>query len=552
VTTPITYLRKKTRDINHVLIVYPFTYVNPLANYPPLAAEYLQAGVIAAGRRSTLLDMRFEKDITQHIESADLVCLYGFFEDCSIFGKWGIHVIREVLDLVPSHIPVVAGGTGFSNPEEALKAYPKIDVIIRGIPNEPIKELLEAGSPESVRNLVYRRGAEFVRTPSIVHPLSNEIYPKRSLRNPRYEYRFIGIPVDLVRAAVGCNYRCRFCYQYGKDTEGNFLRWQGRSPSSQFRELSEIVAPIVLWVDDDMTTDMEALSRLGDLLIDHGVEKILIGTGRPDHILESSVTVLQKLERAGLFALAFGVESLKDDTLKFYRKAQTRAEVERAMEMMNETNILLVCNFLLGSPGETRADMMEALEFGRRWNVDTLVTNRLRVPEGSEIHALVFDPATGREKPGMERVGGEELNRIKAMIKFGQRTPFRLLLTLCKIYRHRGLALDPLYLVCCLVETLTKQTWLEKTRLVPILLFLPKKLALLHSFRTASRMAAGLATPPVRVLNWLFESIDRRLHLSTAVLPKVFDLWNLRVMRVLKHRAQLTRNTPTSSRVPSL
>jgi hypothetical protein len=155
----ITYLRKKTKRIENVLIVYPFTYINPLANYPPLAAEYLQAGVIAAGRRATLVDMRFEKDIRPQIQDADLVCLYGFFEDCSIFGKWGIHVIREVLDLVPQDIPVVAGGTGFSNPEGALRTYPKIDVIIRGIPNEPIKELLERGSPEPVRNLVYRRGA---------------------------------------------------------------------------------------------------------------------------------------------------------------------------------------------------------------------------------------------------------------------------------------------------------------------------------------------------------------------------------------------------------
>ena len=45
-------------------------------------------------------------------------------------------------------------------------------------------------------------------------------------------------------------------------------------------------------------------------------------------------------------ALAFGVESLKDETLKFYRKVQTMEGVERGMKMINETNILLLCNFL--------------------------------------------------------------------------------------------------------------------------------------------------------------------------------------------------------------
>lgn len=543
----LSYVNKKEGDIRDVLIVYPFTYVNPYSNFPPIAAEYLQAGIVAAGRNATLLDMRFENDIREHLQKADLVCLYGFFEDCSIFGKWGVHVISEVLDQIPEGTPIVAGGTGFANPKEALTAYTKIDVVIRGMPDTPIRELLEAGSPESVRNLTYRKGNELVSTSSVVHRLSDEVYPKRTLRSPKYDYRLLGIPVDLVRAAVGCNYKCRFCYQYGKDTDGSFLRWQGRSPQSQFRELSEITAPIVLWVDDDMTTDMKALDELADLLIEHDVRKILIGTGRVDHILESDVAGLQKLERAGLLALAFGVESLKDETLKFYRKVQTMKDTERAMKMINETNIFLLCNFLLGSPGDTREDMMEFLEFGRRWDVDTLVTNRLRVPEGSDLHKLIHDPQTGREKPGMERIKGRELKQIKQKIKFGQRTPFRLALSLLKIYRHRGLFIDPLYFLCSLLETATRYTWIEKTRVVPVLLYVPKKITSLKLFRVLTRFAAVVVTPPVRGINRLFELIDRRLHIATSVLPAVFEFYNRRVREVQKQRAQIVRHKASAS-----
>ena len=537
------FLAKRKKEIHDVLIVYPFTYVNPYANYPPLAAEYLQAGVIASGKKVTLLDMRFEKDIGHHIERADLVCLYGFFEDCSIFGNWKIHVISEVLEQIPDDIPVVAGGTGFRNPEEALQRYPKVDVVIRGLPDTPIRELLESGSPKHVQNLVYRQGNEFVRTPSITHPLSNEVYPRRHLRNPAYEYSLLGIPVDLVRAAVGCNYRCKFCYAYGKDIEGNFLRWQGRSPESQFKELSEIDAPLILWVDDDMTTDMEALDKLADLLIEHKVKKHFVGTGRVDHILKSNVEVLQKLEQAGFVAMAFGIESLNNVTLKFYRKAQTAEQVEQAMKMMSQTNILLVCNFLLGSPGETEEDMMGALDFGRRWQVDTLVTNRIKVPEGSEIHNIIYDPETGKEKVGMERIKDDALYAIKCKIKYGQRTPSRLLLTFLKMYRHRGLAMDPLYFACRLLETATRYTWLEKTRLISLLLYIPKKVTQYGAFRTLTKGLAVCATPPAKALNWAFEAIDRRLHISTAVLPAIFDLFKKRVLRKQKERVQITRDS---------
>ena len=126
-----TYLDRKTdREIEHVVVVYPYTYVNPYNCMPPIGAEYLQAGAVKAGRRTTLLDMRFEDDVAEQLADADLVCFYGFFEDCSLFGKWHIHVIEETLAKVPDHIPVLAGGTGFGDDEETLEKYPRIDAVM--------------------------------------------------------------------------------------------------------------------------------------------------------------------------------------------------------------------------------------------------------------------------------------------------------------------------------------------------------------------------------------------------------------------------------------
>jgi radical SAM superfamily enzyme YgiQ (UPF0313 family) len=530
----------KWADIRHVLIVYPYTYVNPHVSLPPIAAEYLQAGVAEAGCTSTLLDMRFEEtDIRAHIEKADLVCLYGFFEDCSMFGKWGIHVIDEVLDQIPDGKPVAAGGTGFGEALKALEHYPKLDVVIEGTPNVPIKELLEAGSPRDVKNLAWRDGDELVRNDRVTHRLSDDVYPRRHLRNPKYDYHVLGIGVDLVRAAMGCNYHCRFCYQYGKDTDGNYLRWQGRSPQSQFQELSEITAPFVFWVDDDMTTDMQALDELCDLLIESDVRKVMIGTGRVDHVVKSDVSVLEKMERAGFLGLAFGVESLRDDTLYFYRKGQSVEMAERAMSMLVETNILLFCNFLLGSPGETEEDMMEYLWFGGRWNVDHLVTNRLRVPEGSIIHRTIYDPKTNEPYPGMERIRGRELKRIKNAIKFGQFTPFRFFLTFLKVHRHRGMWIHPLYFACMALETLSKHTWIEKTRLAKVVLWPLKTVSSWRPFGVFTRYAAIAATPLGIAMAGLYESFDRRFGFSTKVLPGIFDFLSRNVLRKQKERAQV-------------
>jgi hypothetical protein len=347
----------------------------------------------------------------------------------------------------------------------------------------------------------------------------------------------MGMPIDLVRAAMGCNYHCRFCYQYGKDTDGKYLRWQGRSPESQFRELSEIQAPLVLWVDDDMTTDMAALGRLSDLLIESNVQKVMIGTGRVDHVIKGSVETLKKMERAGFLALAFGVESLSDKTLRFYRKGQTVEMAKQAMGMLKQTNIMLVCNFLLGSPGETEEDMMEYLWFGGRFEIDHLVTNRLRVPEGSYLAKLIYEE-TGEAKPGMERIRGRRLKGIKNRIKFGQATPFRMWLTFLKLHRHRGLHLDPLYFLCSALETLTKHTWIEKTRVPRVLLFLPKRLARLPAWRAFTRFVAVVLTPPARLVAHLFEALERRLGLFSRVMPWLFVWGDRKVLKKQKEKAQ--------------
>lgn len=538
--TKSSYETKAGRDIRKVVVVYPFTYINPHLSLPPIAAEYMHAGVIAAGREAVLLDMRFETDVREQIESADLVCLHGYFEDCSIFGKWHIHVIPQIMEMIPDGTPVVAGGTSFTDPGTAFAAYPKLDVITRGNPEVPVMDLLREGRPDGVKNLYFRRDGEIKATERVIHPLPEDIYPRRALRNPRYEYHIMGIKADLVRAAVGCNYRCKFCYQYGKDFDGSFLKWQGRSARSLFNEIRELDAQIVGWIDDDMTTDMTMLDELSGLLLENGVRKLYAGTGRIDHVLKGSADTISKMERAGFVAIGFGVESLKDETLKLYGKGQTLESVEKAMRMMQKSNILLICNFILGSPGESEEDLMDMLWFSRRWNVDTIVTNRFRYLPDSPLGEAIIDPATGRARPGMERIQGDELARIKYRIKFAQRTPFRLWLSLLKLYRHKGFFMDPFYLVRCTLETLTKHTVIEKMRLFPTLLGEGKRVYTSSPLRHFSRFVATAITPVAKLVNGAFELIDRRAGLSTTVLPKLFLYLDRKVYKKQQAKAQLT------------
>ncbi len=535
-------VKERIASAQNVVIVYPYTYVNPYSCLPPIAAEYLQAGVVAAGKQALLLDMRFEDRIDEKVRDADLVCLYGYFEDCTIFGRWGHHVIDRVLEVLSPETPVIVGGTGFSDPDAALETHARVDLVLRGSPDHPIRELLAGTDPEETPNVVYRTPEGVARTPRFVHPLSEDIYPRRELRNPRYRYHIIGLEVDLIRAGVGCNYRCRFCYQYGKDSDGAFLRWQGRSADSVCRELGEISAPVVYWIDDDMTTDMSLLDDIAETLIRKRIRKLYIGTGRLDHVLKGGIDTLVKLEKAGLLVLGFGVESLKQETLKFYGKGLTIERIEQAMEMMQKTNILLFCNFLFGSPGETEEDMMEYLWFGHKWGVDTLVSNRLRVQKGSTMHEAMYARDTGEPLPGMERITGKELERIKLTVKFAQRTPPRIALSFIKLYRHQGMVIDPLTVFCSLIETLIQGTMVERTKVVPFLLRLGKRVGANTVVNRVLRMCAIVSYPFVRTVDRLFQRIDRRFGISTKYVAGLFVSFKEVVYEKQKRKAQLQRS----------
>ncbi len=538
----ISYLEKLARRgrIERVAVVYPFTWANPFFAFPPIAAEYVQAGVVGTGREARLFDLRFENDLREPLRDADLVCLYGYFEDCAIFGRWDRHAIPEVLEQVPADTPVVAGGTGFSEPADVFAAHPKIDVVLRGNPDATIAELLEADELERVENIAFRSSVAtggYVETPRAPRPLRDDVYPRRHLRNPSYRYHIVGVEADTIRAGIGCDYRCRFCYQYGKGLDGEVRRWQGRSAESLYAEIREIDAPLLAWVDDDMTSDMRTLGALADLLIENGCRKAWAGTGRLDHVNRSDVATLRKLERAGLVALSFGVESLNERTLRFYAKGHRLEDVEEAMARMQETNILLMCSFLLGSPGETEADMLEMMWFGRRWNIDTIVTNRLRVAPGTALHQAIYDEG-GAVRPGMERIRGPELKRIKGRVKFGQRSPFRFALSLAKLYRHEGLHLDPLYLLSCAIETAIRGSLAEKTLVLPIALRLAKRVFAHGAFRRSSRLLARILTPPLQVCNRAFDALDRRTGFSTRFLPAGLGFFRERFYE-RRHRQRL-------------
>ncbi|MEW6007161.1 MAG: radical SAM protein [bacterium] len=512
---------------NNVLCIYPYRYRNPYYAFPPLALEYLAGAIEDIVEKVTLVDLRFEKDIKPYFKDVDIVATFGHFEDCAIFGQLKEDSLLEIAELLPKGIPLITGGTVSLDIEATFKRCKRLNIVIRGNPEYPVRELFLKGSPEGVKNLVYRNNGELIFNESYTYPISNEILPARHLR--RYEYQVWGISCDILKTSMGCNYRCSFCYQYGKGFETKYLKWQGRTPDSIFKELQSSNAVFVGFMDDDLLVDMERIDKLCDLVISSKMKKLFAGNSRTNYIIKRGKT-LKKMEKAGFIGMSYGIESPYDKTLKLYKKGTTPAINEEALRLMNKTNMLLISSFILGSPGETKEEILYYLQYARKFDIDSVVTNRLRIPEDTELYKQLFNLQTGELKdPKYKMVEGKELEEIKYAIKYGQRTPLRILLILMKLSRHKGMFISPLYILISFLNTAIKGSAAERIFVIRWLLGIFMAISRSKPWRMFERFLAIILYQPVKIINQAFELLDAKLNLSIKILPKVFNILHHKV-----------------------
>ena len=92
------------------------------------------------------------------------------------------------------------------------------------------------------------------------------------------------------------------------------------------------------------------------------------------------------MKQANCDFLAFGIEAGTQKILDRLNKTQTLAQVEHAVREAKRQGIARVHGFfVIGSPGETEADILESFRFAARLELDTFGFNRLCAYRGTPL-----------------------------------------------------------------------------------------------------------------------------------------------------------------------
>lgn len=181
-----------------------------------------------------------------------------------------------------------------------------------------------------------------------------------------YKSRIRKWPFMGIITSRGCPFQCSFC---SKDVFGNEVTF--RSPLNVISEIEFLVKHKGIRqidiLDDNFTLDKDRCAKICDLIIKKSFKiAINLQSGvRADNIDRELILLLK---RAGVFKIAFGVESGDENTLKRIKKDISLEKILQVNQWARRAGMITVGFFMVGLPYETKESAEKTIDFVKKMN----------------------------------------------------------------------------------------------------------------------------------------------------------------------------------------
>jgi len=364
--------------------------------FPPLGIQTLAPVLRQRGHRVRMFDTAHPQMKAEHIAKAvaqerpDAIAL-------SFLSTTTYPAVKSMARRFKANapkIPIIVGGAFATlNADRILGDCPDIDCVGVGEGEELLPDYLDHfDDPGSVAGLVWRRDRKTVaNTPRpLLRDLDKFPYPDRtSLPIDYIESLPLDVPAVLsldkfctVQTSRGCPYLCIYC-DIPALGEG---RWRSRAPEhvlGELQELNDLGYRSIYLTNDHFLINRKRIDAICRGIIERKLEFHWACEGRVDSV---GIEQLPVMRQAGCNFLAFGVEAGTRKVLNRLNKRQTHAQVEHAVREAKRQGIAQVHGFfVVGSPDETKEDILESFRFAARLELDTFGFNRLCVYRGTPL-----------------------------------------------------------------------------------------------------------------------------------------------------------------------
>ena len=266
--------------------------------------------------------------------------------------------LRNVLD-----IPVVAGGLHPTFSAEEVLAHPGIDYACLGEGEAPLLDLIgaiEAGRPPVDREIdnIWVSGGQRPAMRPPLEPIDDLPFMARDLLDEHH---------GVVHMATqrGCPFPCTYCgaRMFNELYAGNGTYGRRRSHDSVIAEMRHLreAGPLsyVIFLDDTFTINHPWVTEFcqvygGELAVPFSLH------ARVETVNEKMV---HALAAAGCRHIVYGVESGSGRVRReIMKRSATNQRFIDVFRWTREAGIMVTANYILGIPGETRAEMQQTID----------------------------------------------------------------------------------------------------------------------------------------------------------------------------------------------
>jgi len=427
----------------HALFLNPYierNATNTMMLFPPVGLEYVATSAKGCVERITLLDLRYETEIS---DTDKLISLISKDVDiiCVTIG-WDrqFSEICHLLNRMPANIPLVVGGyKATEKVEELFKLCHTIDIIVRGEGEETIRDILNGLNLKDIPGISYRENGKIIHNANRPFPDINTLEsPDRSLRHNKYPLSINGIQIanltfDSVLSARGCPFDCKFC-TFSLNPLGQKRNYVCRNVESVVNEIEKLEAGIVLFSDDNLFAIPKRAEEICDLIIKRKIKKRFLAQARIE--IAKHPRLLEKMVKAGFKALLIGIESPHNWILNQLNKGFDQDTVRKSFAVLNKFPIFYNGYFIYGNIGETEQEMLYIGKFAKEIGIDAITCNKLRIEKFSPLKKIAEETpgyhVTERGELYSDMFSHAKLKKIGKKIKGTFYTPYRYVKILWK------------------------------------------------------------------------------------------------------------------------
>src|SRR5215467_3000007 len=318
---------------------------------------------------------------------------FGFSTVCSSYPVT-LRIAAEVKRAHPNSVVVLGGPQASVVDIPTMRAFPSIDLVVRGEVEQTLPELVDAlggGSPlAAVPGLTFRQQNEIVRTPDAPLVLDLDALPFPAFHlfpDVRHCRHF---PLELGR---GCPFSCTFC------STNDFFRRRFRlkSPAHMIAEMRRVrenygISSFEL-VHDMFTVDRKRVVEFCEALLESNEEFYWGCSARTDCVDEDLISLMA---RAGCRGIFFGIESGSPRMQKIIDKGLDLNDSAERVRSCDKLKINTAVSLMAGFPEETLDDLRATAGFF----VDSLRYDHAD-PQLSILAPLAYTPIEQQHKDSL-------------------------------------------------------------------------------------------------------------------------------------------------------